>query len=367
MADDTDDDDKQYEASQKKLDDARKKGEVPRSTDLSTAASYAGFLIVAFTLGTTILRDTGSLLAGLLGHSATLSTDIFSGGGTTNTGEIMAQVLGKFLPWLLVPALLVLLTSIAFRSFTFAPEKLQPKLSRINPISNAKNKFGRNGLFEFAKSFTKLVIYSLVLGFFLYGQLPEVLGTLTLTPAMATVVLLDLGGRFFSLVLIVALVIGGIDFFWQYQEHLRKNRMTRKELTDESKESEGDPHMKQKRRQRGYDIAMNQMLGDVPDADVVVVNPTHYAVALKWSRLPGEAPICVAKGVDDVAAKIREIASESGVPIHRDPPTARAVYATVEIGQEIHPEHYQAIAAAIRFAEEMRRKMRARFGHKGKH
>jgi flagellar biosynthesis protein FlhB len=184
---------------------------------------------------------------------------------------------------------------------------------------------------------------------------------------MATVVLLDLGGRFFSLVLIVALVIGGIDFFWQYQEHLRKNRRTRKELTDESKESEGDPHMKQKRRQRGYDIAMNQMLGDVPDADVVVVNPTHYAVALKWSRLPGEAPICVAKGVDDVAAKIREIASESGVPIHRDPPTARAVYATVEIGQEIHPEHYQAIAAAIRFAEEMRRKMRARFGHKGKH
>lgn len=364
MADDTEDDDKQHEPTQKKLDDARKKGEVPRSTDISTAASYGGFLIVAFTMGTTILRNTGGLLAGILEHSSQLSIDMFSGGGVTNTGEIMSKIVGGFMPWLLVPAALVLLSSVAFRSFTFSPEKLQPKLSRINPLSNAKNKFGRSGLFEFAKSFVKLTIYSLVLGFFLYGQLPKVLGTLTLTPAMATVVLLDLGGRFFSLVLIVALVIGGIDYFWQYNEHLRKNRMSRKELMDESKESEGDPHMKHKRRQRGYDIAMNQMLADVPDADVVVVNPTHYAVALKWSRLPGEAPICVAKGVDEVAARIREVAAEAGVPIHRDPPTARAIHATVEIGEEIRPEHYQAIAAAIRFAEEMRRKMRARFGHK---
>ncbi len=362
MADDSDDDDKEHEPTQKKLDDARKKGEVPRSSDLTTAASYGGFLIVAYATGAGILKKTGGLLAGILEHSAGLSTDMFSGGGQVSTGSIMATVMGNFLPWLLVPAGLVIMVSIAMRSFTFAPEKLQPKLSRINPMSNAKNKFGRNGLFEFAKSFVKLVIYSIVLGSFLWGQMPRVLGTITLTPAMATVVLLDLGARFFGIVLIVALVIGGIDFFWQYQEHLRKNRMSRKELMDESKESEGDPHMKQKRRQRGYDIAMNQMLADVPTADVIVVNPTHYAVALKWSRLPGEAPICVAKGVDEVAARIREVAAEAGVPIHRDPPTARAIFATVEIGDEIRPEHYQAIAAAIRFAEEMRRKMRARLG-----
>ena len=105
---------------------------------------------------------------------------------------------------------------------------------------------------------------------------------------------------------------------------------------------------------------MNQMLGEVPKADVVVVNPTHYAVALKWSREKGSAPICVAKGVDALAAQIREMAQDAGVPIHSDPPTARAIHATVEIGDEIHPEHYKAIAAAIRFAEAMRKRVRAR-------
>ena len=166
--------------------------------------------------------------------------------------------------------------------------------------------------------------------------------------------------EYFGIVLLLAFTIGGIDYLWQHQEHLRKNRMSRKELQDEAKQTEGDPHTKQQRRQRGYEIAMNKMLADVPDADVVIVNPTHYAVALKWSRAAGAAPICVAKGVDEVAARIRQIASESAVPIHRDPPTARALYASVDISQEIQPEHYQAVAAAIRFAELMRRKARVR-------
>ena len=136
--------------------------------------------------------------------------------------------------------------------------------------------------------------------------------------------------------------------------------MSRKELTDESKDAEGDPYMKQKRRQKGQEIASKQMIQDVPNADVVIVNPTHYAVALKWSRLPGDVPVCVAKGVDEIAARIREKAQESAVPIHSDPPTARALHAVVEIGQEIPPENYRAVAAAIRFADEIRRKAKGR-------
>jgi flagellar biosynthetic protein FlhB len=110
------------------------------------------------------------------------------------------------------------------------------------------------------------------------------------------------------------------------------------------------------RRQRGHDIATNRMIADVATADVVIVNPTHYAVALKWSRATGGAPICVAKGVDDVAARMRAAAAKAGVPLHSDPPTARAVFATVDIGQQILPEHYRAVAAAIRFAERMRKR-----------
>ncbi|MEZ5721305.1 MAG: flagellar type III secretion system protein FlhB [Paracoccaceae bacterium] len=361
MADDQDDD-KQHEPSQKKLDDARRKGEVPRSADVGTAAAYAGFLAVATIFGAGLLRGLGDVLAGLLERAGPLSEDVFSGGGHPFTGGLLVEIGGRVAPWMLVPAILVLGLNIALRSFTVAPEKLQPKLNRIDPISNAKNKFGRSGLFEFAKSFTKLVVYSAILGMFLWSVLPEVLETIALTPALATVALLRLGVRFFSLVLLVAIVIGGVDYLWQRSEHMRKNRMSRKELMDEAKANEGDPHVKQQRRQRGYEIAMNQMLADVPKADVVVVNPTHYAVALKWSRLPGAAPICVAKGVDEIAAQIREVAMEAGVPIHRDPPTARAIHATVRIGEEIRPEHYQAIAAAIRFAEKMRARMRAQYG-----
>jgi flagellar biosynthesis protein FlhB len=154
----------------------------------------------------------------------------------------------------------------------------------------------------------------------------------------------------------VALVLGVADLLWQRLSFRRRHMMTRKEMTDEHKESEGDPQLKAQRRARAVAIAMNQMLADVPRADVVIVNPTHYAVALKWERGAGRAPVCVAKGVDDVARAIRERAQEAGVPLRSDPPTARALHATVEIGQEVGRAEWRAVAAAIRFAEKVRRK-----------
>jgi flagellar biosynthetic protein FlhB len=143
---------------------------------------------------------------------------------------------------------------------------------------------------------------------------------------------------------------------WQRAQHLRRNRMSRQEMVDENKDQEGDPHVKMQRRQRGQEIATNRMLQDVAKADVVVVNPTHYAVALRWNRKGRGAPICVAKGFDEVAARIREKAALAGVPLHSDPATARAIHASVQIGQPILPDHYRAVAAAIRFAEAMRKR-----------
>lgn len=352
-----DDDSKQHEPTQKKLDDARKRGEVARSAELNTATSYLAILLVATSLGATSLKGIGELLAGILARPDQIADEVFRGGAPFSASLLVG--LGKHLaPWFLAPATAVLLLAIATRTFIVSPEKLQPKLNRLSLLSNAKNKFGRSGLFEFAKSFVKLTIYALMLGMFIWVKLPEILSTMSLSAGMTTVVLLDLSVEFFALVLVIALVIGGIDYFWQHKEHLRKNRMSHKDLMDEIKQNEGDPHMKGQRRQKGYAIAMNQMLADVPDADVVVVNPTHYAVALKWSRMPGAAPICIAKGVDEIAARIRETASENGVPIHSDPPTARALYATVDIGDEVPPDHYKAVAAAIRFAEKMRSRAR---------
>ena len=347
--------DKQHEPTQKKLDDARKKGEVAKSADLTTAASYGGLLLAAFALGSGSIALLGTLFEVMLSRSFELAP-LFFAAGTPLSAGVMLTTFKSTLPWFGIPALAVLLSVIAQNAFVVAPDKLIPKLSRISPISNAKNKFGRNGLFEFAKSSVKLAIYSVLLGLFLYSKLPEILATVHLTPALIGVTLARLTLSFLLIVLVISGAIGAVDFLWQKQEHLRKNRMSRKEVTDEVKQQEGDPHMKQERRQRAQEIAMNQMLADVPDADVVIVNPTHYAVALKWSRLPGHAPECVAKGVDEIAARIREIAAESAVPIHSDPPTARALFATVEIGQQIEPDHYKAVAAAIRFAEMIRKK-----------
>jgi flagellar biosynthetic protein FlhB len=131
---------------------------------------------------------------------------------------------------------------------------------------------------------------------------------------------------------------------------MAKNRMTRQEVLDEMKQSEGDPQLKARRRQKAQEIALNQMLQDVPDATVIVVNPTHYAVALKWSPMDPSPPVCLAKGVDHAAARIREAAAQADIPIFSDPPTARALHATVEVGEAIDREHFAAVAAAVRFA-----------------
>ena len=355
MSDQSTDDDKQYEATQTKLDEARKKGDIPRSIDLNTAAAYAGLIVMGLSIGTLTLTEMGAQLAGFLARAETMSKLIFEGSGAAVTGGPMTALSIQLLPWFGVPAAFVILSILVQRGFVFAPSKLEFKASRISPISQAKNKFGRNGLFEFAKSFSKLLLYSTVLFLFLLSQIEEILSAMALAPGQVIATLLRLSVSLLGIVFIIAAALGVVDYTWQRAEHLRKNRMSRKELADETKNSAGDPHMKQQRRQKGVSIAMNQMLADVPEADVIIVNPTHYAVALKWDRLSPGAPICVAKGVDLVAARIRERATEAGVPIHSDPPTARALHATLEIGQQVPHDHYKAVAAAIRFADRIRK------------
>lgn len=346
---------KEFEATERKLDEQRRKGEVPRSTDINTAAAYLGLLLAVLALGQASVTRLGEIGTVIFQQADTLSA-LASEGARPILGGILAQSVLASLPLFAAPFLLVWAALFAQRAVIFAPEKVQPKLSRISLISNAKNKFGRGGLFEFAKSTVKLVVISVVLWVFLLRELPAILRSLYLTPAVAASELMQMVLRFLLLVFVLALVIGSIDFFWQRAEHLRKNRMSHKEMRDEMKNSEGDPHAKGERSRRGREIATNQMLADVPQANVVIVNPEHYAVALKWQASDQSAPICVAKGTDEIAARIRERAREAGVPIHRDPPTARALHASVKIGAEIEPQHYAAVAAAIRFAEAMRAK-----------
>ncbi len=354
-----DDTDKSFDPTPEKLRKAREKGEIAKSADLSVVAGYAGLVLGLIIAGQSGIFDFGTALMILIDQSDQISNLVFDGSPSAPFGGFFAKIALSLAPIFVLPAVAVIVTIIAQRAFVVAPTKLKPKLSRLSIISNAKNKFGRSGLFEFAKSFSKLLIYSFCLGLFLRANLPDIVAASSVDLRLSATLMMTLLIRFLFIVVAVSLVIGGIDYLWQYHEHQRKNRMSRKEIQDETKDSEGDPHMKNQRRQRGQQIAMNQMMADVPDADVIIVNPTHYAVALKWARTPGTAPVCVAKGVDEIAAAIRKSAQESGVPIHSDPPTARALHASVEIGNEIPEDQFRAVAAAIRFAEAMRLKAKA--------
>jgi len=356
---DEDEADKEHEASQQKLDQARKDGDIPRSVDLQTAAATGGFLLALFSFGAWAVERAGTAGMVMLDQADRLSTLVVSGGSAPVAGMLLAFA-GPPLALLLIAPALVLALLVATRGFVVAPAKLAPKLSRISILATAKQKFGLDGLVEFAKSTVKLGLVSAILYYFLAGRFEDIMASLYLGPAISAALLARLTLEFLFIIFLIQLALGGVDYLWQIHSHAQRHRMSRKEMMDEFKESEGDPHLKSARRQRAQEVASNRMLADVASADVIVVNPTHYAVALKWDRKAGGAPVCVAKGVDEIARKIREKAAEHGVPIHRDPPTARAIHATVEIGQEIRVEQYRAVAAAIRFADAMRKRARRR-------
>lgn len=351
------DESKEFEPTQKRLDDARAKGEVPRSTDLLTAASYAGLLAAGLGLGGWVLGQIGMAGSVLLDQADRLAPQVVNAGPVALIGLARAVAL-PVAAFLLLPAMAVLAVLFAQRTLIFAPDKLMPKLSRLSPLATAKQKFGPDGLMEFVESTVKLCLVSVLLGVFLIDAAPRIFATLYVQPAQATGLMMQLMLRFLVLVLGIVTVLGGLDYLWQVLRHRNRNKMSRNDMKQEMKDSDGDPHVKSQRRQRGQEIALNRMLSDVATADVVVVNPTHYAVALKWDRASRRAPVCVAKGMDEVAARIREKAAEHGVPLHSDPPTARALHATIEVGEHIRPDQYRAVAAAIRFAETMRKRAR---------
>lgn len=347
---------KSLEPTPQRIERARKEGDVPQSRDLAAAAGYIGMLLAMAVSGGAIAFGFAEPLSSFLASPATMMDKILGPGGPELTMVIVGQAMLAVSPIFLFPAIAVVIALVAQRAIVFAPTKLEPKLSRINPISNAAQKFGPTGLMEFAKSMVKLVAISAILIAVFLSEHDGAAALVALDARALPELLMREGMLMLGAATVVAVAIAGIDVMWQQYDHRRKLRMSPQEIKEEAKESEGDPYMKQTRRQKGRAIAMNQMLAEVPKADVVVVNPTHYAVALKWSRAPGSAPVCIAKGVDEIALKIRAIAAEHDVPIHSDPPTARALHAMVDLDEEIHADHYQAVAVAIRFADAIRAK-----------
>lgn len=350
---------KVHDPTPQKLEEARRKGDVPRSMDVSAAAGFIGLFVAVIGTGTMVLEQTGGLMTTMIARSTELAPRVLGPGGPSVLGPILTETLRGITPILLIPFVAALLSLVAQRAFVASTDKITPKFSRLSIIANAGNKFGPTGLVQFAKSVVKMLAIGFALVTYLSSRQDELIGSVRGDGWSVAGLIGETLLTLLAITCAIYGIIGLIDLLWQNFDHARKLRMSFQDLKDETKQSEGDPHVKQQRRQKGMEIASNHMLQDVPTADVVIVNPTHYAVALTWSGTRGTAPVVVAKGVDVIAARIRTLAAENGVPIHSDPPTARAIHDLTEIGDEIAPEHYRAVAAAIRFAETMRKKARS--------
>jgi flagellar biosynthesis protein FlhB len=352
-----DDAEKTLEPTQRRLDDMRQKGDIAKSAELVSASALVGFALALTMAGSTMMLRLGDLGTALLGQPDRLAPRLLTRTGSLATA-VFSELAVPLLPIFGLPLLLILGTAFAQRGLSFVPSRIAPRWSRISPVSGAKSRFGREGLVAFLRNLAKATAVMVTLAYIMGPAMPLLLTRFDLGAGPSSLWLTQLMLRLVAVAAVLALVFGGLDYFWQWYLHRQRAMMSREEMKSEMKDSEGDPHLKAHRRQRAQEIALNQMLADVRTADVVVVNPTHYAVALKWKRTDSRPPVVVAKGVDDIAARIRERAAEAGVPIYSDPPTARALHATVEIGKTIQADHYKAVAAAIRFSESMRRRAR---------
>lgn len=352
-------DDKQFDATEQKLRKAREKGDFPRSPEVNSALAYFGALAAgAIVLGWFVpgWLGTARRMWEEIGLQSQVATAARAGGGFDPVMRVWGSASLFSLAAITIPALVILVGLIVQRGIVFVPSKLAFDFSRINPVKNAGQKFGKSALVTFAISTAKAAAVGAGGWLLFKSMLPQLTGSRSLTGWLGG--LAEVLTRVALLALAVSLVFAIADLGWKHFDFRRRNKMSMKEMKDEMKDSEGDPHMKSARRQKSMEIVMSSMLADVEKADVVIVNPTHYAVALEWKRGSGRAPVCVAKGVDAVALRIRERARDHAVPIWPDPPSARAIHATVQIGAEINPDHFAAVAAAIRFAEAMKAKAR---------
>jgi flagellar biosynthetic protein FlhB len=307
-------------------------------------------VLVAFSGG--MGSDLTTTMRGLLANAHGLRVD---GKGLIWLSErIGFEVIAALaIPFLLL-ALAAIGGNLVQHRLVWTTDALAPKLNRISPMAGAKRLFSSQAIANFVKGLLKLVVVGAVLTALLWPERDRAESMALTDPASILPVTRDLALKLLGAVVAMLAVVAAADYLFQYRQWYERQKMTLRELRDEFKESEGDPAIKGKMKQTRQNRMRKRMMAEVPKATVIITNPTHYAVALKYEK-GMEAPLCVAKGVDAIALKIREIGTEHSVPIVENPPLARALHATVEVDQPIAPEHHKAVAEVISFVMRLRR------------
>jgi flagellar biosynthetic protein FlhB len=347
------------EPTPRKLEQAREKGDVAKTIELPQLASLAASAGVLAMLGGWMCRNMAYGLLPFLAHPEAMAV------GGRGGMAVARQALSAAAPALLIVLLAAGAAGAAGHlvqtGLLFTPDKLRPEWSKISPLQGLKRIFGLDGLIQFAKSLAKIALTAAVAWWVLKPHLAEFERLAGTDPAA---ILPFLAGVLRQLVFAVAgllLAIAAADWIVQRQRFIARMRMSKEEVKEEFRNTEGDPHVKARQRQIRNERAKRRMMQAVPKATVVVVNPTHYAVALRYEQGRDDAPACVAKGLDALALRIREVAEEAGVPVVEDPPLARTLYAAVDIDAMIPPAHYEAVAKIIGFIlKQSRRRAAAR-------
>jgi flagellar biosynthesis protein FlhB len=349
-----DDDDKTEEPTPRKLEQAREKGDIVYSAEVGAALSLiAATAIVAFMSGPIVTQ----IAHGFIGFIA--MPDQYS----SDPGSLRAIAMSvgmKLIAVFSLTALALAVAGIAARYVqappTFTAEKMTPKLEKLNPVEGFKRVFGKAAVSTFLKSLAKLVVVGAALAWTLWPHDAELERISLLDPAALLPFIKDRVVAMLMALASAAAIIAAVDYVFTRQSYMKRMRMSRREIKEEMRQQDGDPMVKAKLRQIRNERSRQRMMQSVPQASVVITNPTHYAVALKYEQGKTPAPICLAMGVDAVAQRIRELAKEHDIPIVEDPPLARALFATAELDQPIPKEHYEAVAKVIGFVMRLGRR-----------
>ncbi|TCS63039.1 flagellar biosynthesis protein FlhB [Varunaivibrio sulfuroxidans] len=350
-----DDSQKTEDPTDRKLSNAREKGQVGSSQEVKSAMIILGGALSLAVLAPWMARNVKDVITVFIAQPDAFSVNLF------DLRTLMTNVLER-LGWIVAPVfgglfVLAIFASVAQTGLLIAPSKLAPELSKISLLKGATRMFSTRSLVEFVKGVIKLIIVSLVA----FGLTIPLMQDVRLMADYDMVAILDRIHKISVMLAVgtlgVMVAISVLDFFYQKFEFTKSMKMSKQEVKDEHKQSEGDPQIKARIRRIRAERANQRMMSAVPEADVVVTNPTHYAVAMSYSMESMSAPRVVAKGVDTLAFRIRDVAKANDVPVVENPPLARALYAAVELDEEIPAEHYNAVAEVIGYVMRLKGKI----------
>jgi flagellar biosynthetic protein FlhB len=358
-----DDSQKTEEPTQRRLEQAREKGQIAKSQEVTHWFMILAAALVIGVFGESFTKGIANSLYRFVEQSHSIRLD----GGQLR--EVLLETMGQLGLAVLAPVAVVILAAfisgVIQNGLVVSAESLKPKLEKLSLIKGLKRLFSSRSLVEFAKGVAKITIVGAVVMLLMWPERAIMFNVTSLGAAQFMGVLQSLATRVLIGVLAVMTVIAALDFLYQKQKHLKELRMSKQELKEEFKQTEGDPMIKARLRQIRTERARRRMMAAVPEADVVVTNPTHYAVALKYDHGNMDAPVLVAKGIDSIALRIREVAKENDVPIVENPPLTRALYDSVDLDQEVPAEHYKAVAEVIGYVMRLKGKLPKRPAARG--